>query len=162
MYASFNSGKGTVMSWMQFASQSTSDMNGQVIWLKSAGIAKNYSAGFTNAVSASGAIYRAPAPGNRVLGFMQGKVALTGGGLSQPLNGSFTLGLNNKATSTSANTLNLSIATSTGLFKGTMLNAATGKQIAIQGILSRKANAGIGYFFGNDNSSGQVYIGNAQ
>jgi hypothetical protein len=95
------------------------------------------------------------------LNVSRGNVVLTGGGLSQPITNAITLGLNNKVSSTVGKSLNLTITPATGLFKGTILNPASGKMVPIQGALSRKANVGMGYFLG-DATSGEVFVGGAQ
>jgi hypothetical protein len=160
MYSSLNGGKGVLMSWVQFSNQSQTDLSGQMIWLRPAGASKYYPGGFTNALSVSGSAYHAPAAGMRVLNLTQGNLVLSGGGLSQSVTNGVTLGMNNKLSSTSDKSLTLTITASSGLFKGTLLNPATGKMVPIQGAVSRKANIGVGYFLG-ESTSGEVYLSRA-
>src|SRR5258706_2866523 len=108
-----------------------------------------------------GSAKHAATAGARVLNLHQGTVVLSGGGLSQPVTNTFSLGLTNKIGSTSGKSLTVTVTPATGLFKGTMLNSASGKLVPIQGALSRKANVGMGYFLG-DATSGEVYVGGAQ
>jgi hypothetical protein len=63
--------------------------------------------------------------------------------------------LNNKVTGSGG--LTLSITTTTGLFKGSALNPATGKPILFQGALFKKGNPGVGYFLGST-QSGEVHL----
>jgi hypothetical protein len=51
----------------------------------------------------------------------------------------------------------VTITSASGLFKGSALNPATGKAMPFQGILFKKANVGVGYFLGVD-QSGEVYL----
>src|SRR5258706_453693 len=161
LYASLSGGKGLAISWVKFASDSQSDLSGQLVWLKPAAATKYYPGGFTNTLAMSGSAYHAPTAGTRVLNLSQGTVVLSGGGLSQPVTNTFTLGLNNKIGSTSGKSLNVTVTPATGLFRGTMLNPASGRLVPIQGALSRKANVGMGYFLG-DATSGEVYVAGAQ
>jgi len=63
-----------------------------------------------------------------------------------------------KVINQSANKLTLSISSSSGLFSGSGVNPATGKVIALKGILLQKQNLGCGYFTFT-NQSGYIYLG---
>jgi len=156
MYSSVYTGAGVVMSWMQFGSQAESDLAGQLVWMKPAG-GRYYPGGFTNEVSAIGSAYQAPAAGKRALNLSggNGSVVLSGGGLNGTITKGVTLGLNNKGSGTG---VTLSITAATGLFKGSAVDAQTGKPLTFQGVLFKKGNIGVGYFLGQD-QSGEVYLG---
>jgi hypothetical protein len=162
LYVPLYSGKGALVSWIQLTNQPNSDLNGKLIWLKAAGsISKYYPAGFTNQIATVGASYHAPSPGTRAINITHGELMLAGGGLQSSLTNSLTLGLNNRATAPSGAQLTLTITPSTGLFKGSTLNPETGKPVSFQGILFKKANIGVGYFLGAD-QSGEVYLSPAK
>jgi hypothetical protein len=59
---------------------------------------------------------------------------------------------------TSSGKLSLSISTTSGLFKGSVVNPATKKTIPISGAVLQKQNIGAGYFLGT-NEIGGVYLG---
>src|SRR6185369_2433634 len=158
LYSSVYGGGGVVVSWMQFASQAESDLGGQLVWMKPAGMGGYYPRGFTNEVMAMGSAYQAPAAGRRALNLSTGSLVLSGGGLSGSVTNGVTLGLNNKATG--AGGVSLSITPATGLFKGSAIDVGTGKPLSFQGVLFKKGNIGVGYFLGTD-QSGEVYLGAA-
>ncbi len=58
----------------------------------------------------------------------------------------------------STNKLKLTIARSTGAFKGSMVNPANNLSIPISGVILTNQNAGFGFFI-NNNQSGSVFIG---
>ena len=153
LYASLYGGGGSILSWVQFATQPHSDLEGQLIWLKAAGPGtKPYARGFTNDVAAAGALYKPAAAGARRV-----DLVFSGGGLHGPFTNSISLGLNNKIAGPYSNKLTLSITTSSGLFKGSALNPETGKAFPFQGVLLGKLNIGAGFFM-NADQSGQVFL----
>jgi hypothetical protein len=158
LYAAPYVGRGVILSWVQFANQADSDLGGRLIWIKPGGvIGKYYPRGFTNDVLATGSMYRAPTSGARALNMSDGTLVLSGGGLHEPLTMNLTLGINNRVTVAPGTKLTLSLTPATGLFKGSALNPATGKTMTFQGALFKKANVGVGYFLGTD-QSGEVYL----
>jgi len=162
LYAPLYGGGGSVISWIQFTNQPESDLSGDLIWMKPASPASRYyPRGFTNEVVATGSAYSPPLAGTRVIKMTVGKLMLAGGGLHAPLTNSLTLGLNNRVSVPAGSKLTLTITTSSGLFKGTALNPETGKTVPFQGMLFEKANIGIGYFLGTD-QSGEVYLSPSQ
>jgi hypothetical protein len=153
---------GTLISWIEFSSQATSDLAGELIWIKPASAAsKYYPLGFTNDIMANGAAYQAPMAGTRAIKLTQGNLTLTGGGLHTSMTNSVTLGLNNRVSVAAGTHLSLTITPSTGLFKGTFLNPDTGKNVSFQGVLLKKTNVGVGYFLGTEQAGG-VYLNPAQ
>jgi hypothetical protein len=139
-----------------FTNQPASDIMGTVTWTKlPRPTAKYYSAGFTNQTDAVGSLFQFT-NGIPVLDFAAGELWLTNGNLSQSFTNWFTLGGNNKVTST--NKMSLTIATSSGLFTGSIVNPATKKSISIHGAVLQKQSLGAGYFLGT-NESGGVLLG---
>ena len=160
LYVSLYGGKGCVMGWLQFTNNG---LNGSVVWLKSASASKYYPGGFTNQLEASGIPYQSAPVGTRLLDLSDGtgSLLLTGGGLSSPASTSLKLDSNNKVTDLSGHKLTLSLAPTSGLFHGSVLNPDTGKPITFQGALFPDWNVGLGYFL-TPNQSGQVYLAPAQ
>lgn len=151
-----------MISWVQFSNQSDSDLRGELVWMKPASaVAKYYPLGFTNDVMARGSSYQAPLGGTRAIKLTQGNLTLSGGGLHSSVTNSLTLGLNNRVTVPAGTHMSLTITPSTGLFKGTVLNPDTGKNVSFQGVLFKKSNVGVGYFLGAG-QVGEVYLSPAQ
>jgi hypothetical protein len=158
LFISMNSGSGALVSWIQFTNHPSSDLGGQLLWIKPAGgTSKYYRNGFTNDVWATGSAYQAPASGGRALNVSDAKLTLNGGGMNDAVSYRLNLGLNNRVTPMGGAKLTLAITPTSGLFKGTAVNPATGKSVLFQGALFKKANIGVGYFLGAEQSGG-VYL----
>ncbi len=158
LYASLYGGSGSVIAWVKFDAQADSDLGGSLIWTKPAGSsAKYYPAGFTNKVWATGARHVTPASGARLIDLSKGNFIFSGGGLSRPFTNGVTLASNNKMSGAPPGKVTASLTTSTGLFKGKTVNPETGLSVNFQGALFEKANIGVGFFLGA-NQSGQVYL----
>jgi hypothetical protein len=166
LYASLYNGAGEVIAWIQFTNQPASDLSGQTIWFKPGGMRTAYYAGgMTNEVAASGSLYTVPMAGQLVLGMTPGEAAqltLSGGGLTNWLAIPLSVGLGNRVTVPVGSRVSMSFTPSTGLFKGSVPNPATGKLMNFQGVLLKKYliennQAGVGFFLGTD-QSGQVLL----
>jgi hypothetical protein len=158
-YVPLYSGNGSILGWLTFSNQDDSDITGNVDWFKlSAAGGKLYPAGFTNGTEAVGSSYHFT-NGVPVLDFTNGVVWLANGNLANSFTNQVTLDSASKVTNDSTNALTLTITTSTGLFKGSVVNPATGgKPIAINGVLLQKQNFGGGFFLGT-NQTGRVFFG---
>ena len=155
LYVSLYNGGGSLLSWITFADGGA---GGEMVWLKSRGTTtKYYSAGFTNAVEAIGSVYTRPASGTRAMQLINGNLIFSDGGLGAPFTNSISLGLNNKVTTTSSGKLTLNINTTSGLFKGSVLNPDTGKPFPFQGVLLENTSSGGGFFLGPQ-QSGRVFL----
>ena len=146
---------------MQFTNQTDSDMSGGFVWTKAAvASSKYYPNGFTNEVGAIGSSYVAPAVGTKAATTTSTSFDLTlseGGLSSDGLLFPISIGSNDRVTSLGSNKLTLTIAGSSGLFKGTAFNPATHTLLPFQGVLLEKLNIGAGFFLGT-NQSGRVYL----
>lgn len=151
LYAALYKGGGVVIGWVQFNGAATNGFAGQCVWTKPAGAAAPYSGGLTNALAVSGSSYQAPP----MAFFGDSQLVLSGGGLANPITNSVTWGLNNKIVNNSPNKLSLSLTPANGLFKGTVVDPATGRSVPFQGVLFEKGNVGLGFFPGG-NQSGAV------
>ncbi len=89
-----------------------------------------------------------------VLGFTDGNLLLTNGNLAQSITNQIGLGAEIQAVDQSA--IKLTYKTSSGLFKGTVLNPETGKPIPVNGIVLQRQNFGAGFFLGSSESGGAL------
>jgi hypothetical protein len=159
LYAPLYGGQGTVVGPLTFVSTGSNDVAGAVTWTKLAtSKTKYYPSGFFVQTSASGARYVRPPAGATVLSFTSAQVVLSGGDLVQALSSQITIGINNQVTDVSGNQLSLGFSPSTGLFHGTTLDPATGKKLALSGVVLQKSSFGSGFFKGPDHI-GHAYIG---
>jgi hypothetical protein len=156
-YASLYSGNGLILGWLTFTNEASDDINGLVGWIKLAQpTAKFYPVGFTNGTEAIGSKY-VFTNGIPVLNFSTGQVWLVYGNLPESFTNRIAFGAN-KVTNLSSNKLSLTLTTSSGLLKGSVVNPATGKAILINGAVLQKQNFGSGTFLGT-NQSGRVFFG---
>jgi len=160
LYGSLYSGGGTVVSWMQFTNLPASDLNGQFIWIKPAGLTtRYYPAGLTNDVRAIGSAFTPPGSA-RLLNLTNGALIFSGGGLQNPFTNSFSLDRLNRATVTPGSGLKLTFSTSSGLFQGSARDPASRRTFSFQGVVYEKGANGAGLFLGPA-QSGEVYLGAA-
>ncbi len=164
LYATPYSGKGIVIGWLTFTNDTaaTNDLEGVVSWIKPGQTGTRiYPNGFdwpydseTNNAFGSAFTNRTP-----LLGWTNGVVILEQGNLTQSITNGLVIGSGGTATGT--NSLKLTITTSgmkAGLFKGSVINPATGKAIPVNGALLQKQDAGYGSFLGT-NQTGRVFLG---
>lgn len=157
-YAALYSGNGSILGWLTIADEANSDIHGAVSWFKlPQPAAAFYPAGFTHDLQAAGSTY-AFTSGFPVLDFTDGKLVLSNGNLSSSFTNQITFGAANIVTNQSPNALKLTITTSTGVFKGTVVDPVSGRTIAVNGVVLQKQNYGGGYFLGT-NQTGRVYLG---
>ncbi len=157
-YVSLYSGAGEIFGWLAFSNAPTSDLAGQVTWIKPRQPAgKLYPGGFTWQTEAVGSLFHFK-NGVPVLDFAAGELWLANGDLPQSLTNQFTLENSSKVTDT--NKMTLTFTTSSGLFTGSVVNPANKKTIPIHGAVLQKQNIGAGYFLGT-NQSGGVFLGAA-
>jgi hypothetical protein len=156
-YLPLYKGGGSMLGWLTFNNQVSSDITGAVSWFKLAQpLAKFYPHGFTNETETAGSSYQFTV-GVPVLDFSLGQVWLANGNLASFTN-QISLGADSKVTNQSGNALTLAVTTSTGLFKGSAVNPATGKASAFTGVVLQKQIFGGGFFPGT-NQTGRVYFG---
>ena len=155
LYASLYGGKGSILGWLSFTN--VGSITGQVAWIKlPQTTARLYPDGFTNRTDVIGSPYQYT-NGPTVLGFTDGQLLLTDGNLSQTITNQI-VDSNNEATGPDAK---LTFKASSGLFKGSVMNPATGQPIAVNGIVLQNQNIGAGFFLGTA-ASGNVLLSSAQ
>jgi hypothetical protein len=145
-----NEGRGTVLGWLQFTSDSVS---GDLEWLRpERDGARFYPFGFSGTIPASGSRYEAPTSAELPLSWTDGIFRASHGNLPAPGQNSVTFSPGGKLTSNGGD---LSVFTfklnrSTGVFRGKFARPDNGKQISYYGVLDQGADVGAGYFLGTD------------
>jgi hypothetical protein len=161
-YVSLYGGKGSILGWLSFTNEGV--IGGQTGWFKQPqATAKLYPGGFTNSAEVIGSAYQYT-NGLPVLGFTEGQLSLTNGDLAQSITNQIVLGADNQATEQSASNQSadkLTFKTTSGLFKGSVLNPETGKPIAVNGIVLQNQNFGAGLFLGTT-ETGSVLLSPTQ
>ncbi len=156
LYAPLYSGKGSILGWMTVTNDPASAW-GSVNWFKPAATKGLHAAGFTHRTVLSGSSYTPPATKtNRVLQITNGIAMFSGGNLGAPVECRWTLGADNKVTSTNAG-FSLALTTASGLFKGSFVDPATLRNYAFNGVVLQNTNTASGYFAGT-NQSGWVFL----
>ena len=154
LYVPLYSGKGQLLSWQTFAITVDQDISGLFSWIKQTNTAaKLYPNGFSFENTSVGSAYNPQLV--PVTGFTNANVLLTGGNLAGPIANTVTVTTKNKVINVSGSKLTLTLTPSQGLFKGSVLNANTGKSVSFTGALLQKQLTGSGYFLGT-NQSGHV------
>jgi len=125
-------GKGLIMAWVSFANRQTDDLHGGLNWVKQPDLlSKYYPAGFTLEGNAVGSLFAPPSA--LVLNAQVAKLQSNGNA-------------NSVVTS-------LKISTSTGTFKGSLMDKTTGKPASFQGALLLKSDTGYGFILGAGQSA---------
>jgi hypothetical protein len=156
-YVSLYGGKGSILGWLSITNND--DVGGEISWFKlPQQSSKLYPGGFTNSTEAVGSSYHYT-NGLPVLGFTEGSLSLIDGDLPQSI--TYQVGLGPQILAVEPGAAKLTCTTSSGLFKGSVMNPATGKLISVNGIVLQNQNLAAGYFLGT-NQSGSVVISPAQ
>jgi len=154
LYVSLYSGSGALLSWLTVVDRPTDDITGLLSWIKPAlSKTKQYPGGFTNESVAVGSVYVKPVPSTTpVINLTDGQVTFSGGNLAADFANPVAMAAN-KVTNLGDNKLSLSISTSSGLFKGSVVDISTGKTLKFSGALLQKQDAGFGFLLGTNRSS---------
>jgi hypothetical protein len=162
LYVSLYGGKGSLLGWLSFTNNG--DIMGRTGWFKPPEpTAKLYPAGFTNSNEVIGSVYHYTND-FPILNFIDGFLSLADGDLQQNITNEIVLNPTFQANGPSVNNQNtggLTFQTSSGLFKGSVMNMETGKLIAINGVVLQEQNFGAGFFLGT-NESGSVVLSPAR
>ena len=155
LYLPLYSGNGSLMSWLTFATTSTNDLSGKLIWLKQAGSkSRYYLGGFNCEADAFGSVYLRSNP---VLNLPSANLTFCGGALASSITNAITIGPNSKV-GTPGKQLKMSFSASTGTFKGTFLDPASGKPLPFSGAVFQKLNAAYGVLFGTADQTSEVSL----
>jgi hypothetical protein len=161
LYASLYSGQGCAVGWINV----TNTVDGQLVWIKGPGATgsaqKYYSQGFTNRIQLAGMPYVKPATGVGALDWAGSAGEVSFSTTSSPAwTNSIRLDLSGRVTDLSSNKLKLTISTSSGMFRGSIVDPDTGKPMQFQGALFQDWKVGLGYFL-EGNESGKVLLNRA-
>jgi hypothetical protein len=162
LYASLYSGQGCAVGWISVA---TNTVDGQLVWVKGPGgtgsAQKYYSQGFTNRIQMAGMPYVKPATGAGALDWAGSAGEVSFSSSSSPAwTNSIRLDLSSRVTDLGSNKLKLTITTSSGMFRGSIVDPDTGKPMQFQGVLFQDWKVGLGYFL-EGNESGKVLLNRA-
>ena len=145
LYAGLYRGSGSLLGWQTFGTRATEDVGGLLSWIRPPQArAARFAAGFSFDTVTTGSRYVKPSAGHRVLDFSEGVVSFSGGGIPMFAN-SVMLLPDNKVVNRSGNRLQLFINQRNGLYRGCVVNPATGVMEAFQGALLQKQNRGSGF-----------------
>jgi len=156
LYVPLYKGKGSLISWVNFTNETTTDVSGLFNWFKQTNSAKYYAAGFTNEAAIVGSLFVAPKT-NAILNLSNALVAFTGGNLTTDFTNGIAIDAKSKVTHQSPNKMSLTFSKSSGTFSGSVTPPAGGKATAFKGAILQKQTNGSGFFLGT-NSSGRVTL----
>ncbi|HEX5220637.1 MAG TPA: Ig-like domain-containing protein [Verrucomicrobiae bacterium] len=154
VYVSLYAGKGAIVSWMRFANLASSDVGGDLVWMKQSGAsATSYPAGFISQTKAVGSIYTAPPASGKAVNLSSAILSFSGGEL--PANFSNTVSVNSgsQVVNLSENNLAMTITAGSGAFSGQVRDPSGGILHSFGGVLLQKQNAGYGLMNGTSASS---------
>ena len=159
LYVSMYVGKGALISWLTFADQATSDVSGDLVWIKQAGAsATSFPLGFTNGTKAVGSIYIAPDATGKAVNLAGAVASFSGGSLATPFNNVVSVNAGSQVVNLSVNALTLTITTASGVFSGQVSEPGNGVAHKFSGVILQKQNAGYGTMIGTPNGS-RVVLG---
>lgn len=150
--------KGMIQGWVGLTNSPTSDLSGDIIWVKPEFAQHSfYPAGFTNELAVAGSRYVRVNP---LLDFTNGEVIFQGGKLSSPFTNAILLSAKSTVVNVSDNKLALKIKVNSGRFNGSVKEPSTGDRISFMGVILQKEGGGFGYF-PDAPLSGEVLLGPA-
>jgi lysyl endopeptidase len=150
-YVGLYGGQGSILGWLSFGDLSSSDLSGDVRWVRPLiGGAKYYPDGFTISRSIDGSYYTRPAGGNTILSIGDGQVNLAGGDLNPDLSTTFTMLPGSKVLGTGDAKLGLTFSLTTGVFTGRLIDPGSGQAAVFHGVVLQRQNVGAGNFLGPD------------
>jgi hypothetical protein len=149
-YIALNSGRESLIGWLQFADQADSDVSGTLTWIKSVDPRTLlYGGGFTNQCPASGSTYTPPPRGQPPIDPGGATVLFSGGNLAS----TFSEPLSFSGTGMSGDGLTGKFSSSSGTFKGVVTDPVTQRPLTFQGAVVQKRSAGYGFVLLGDQTS---------
>ncbi len=151
LYISLYGGNGSILGWINFTNRPVGGLGGDVIWFKpSKNSAKYYPAGFTNQTAAIGSPFLTPqsVKPHGTVTVTNGVVILAGGNLPLAITNTFDL----NGTATGTNRIALKWNVISGAVSGAFIHPATGRSIALEGVLLQNQNGARGFFLGTNQS----------
>lgn len=158
LYVPLYKTNGSLISWVNFSDEDTTDFSGLFNWFKQAHTAKYFGGGFTNEATLLGSRFTPPNTTNQMLFLTNAVVGFTNGNLVADFANDVTLDPKGKVTNQDANNLSFSINSGNGLVSGSVTPPAGGKPVAFKGAILQKGTNAAGFFLGT-NASGSVRLG---
>lgn len=155
LYVSLYSGNGSIVAWLTFANQPTSDLSGRLSWIKPpVPAAAIYPVGFTTEIIAAGSLYQPPATNtDEVMNFSNASLAFSGGNLATNFTSTVFLLPSGAVTNLSGGQFKMNVALGSGIFTGSTKDPASGKALSFHGVVLQKMNFGSGFLLGTNQSS---------
>lgn len=154
LYVSLYVGKGALVSWLTFTNLATSDVSGDLIWIKQAGAsATSYPLGFTNGTKAVGSIYLAPDTAGKAVNLSSAVANFSGGSLPATFSNVVSVNAGSQVVNLSPNLMTFTVAPGNGLFSGQVNEPGTGVTHNFGGVILQKQNAGYGTVGSTPNGS---------
>jgi nitrogen fixation protein FixH len=144
LYLSLYYGAGSILSWTGMEDRDTDDLHGDAQWTKPAiTTALAYPAGFSFMSTIIGAKYATPTNGAPVVTLADNTVtfSIEGREFLNPIEVGRTGAIKNLGT----NKMTLNVVPGSGTFRGTVVDADTGKSLAFAGSILQKQMAGYGF-----------------
>jgi hypothetical protein len=153
-YASLYAGNGAVISWLTFTNLASSDVTGDLVWIKPASAsATSFPLGFTNGTKAVGSLFIAPAPAAKVVNLSGAVVSFSGGSLASSFNNVVSVNIGSQVVNLSPNQMTFAVSTGLGTFSGQVSEPGHGLVHSFAGVILQKQNAGYGTMIGTPNGS---------
>jgi hypothetical protein len=154
LYVPLYFGRGSLLSWISFADQPESDLQGAASWIKPGDpVSRYYPGGFAEQLDIVGSAYGGPGTGGHLLKFTSGRIMFEGGNLNPVFSNLINFGLGDQITNLSSNKLTLKFAIVNGTFSGKVTDPSNNKSMAFKGAVLQKLNAGYGFLLGPNRSS---------
>ena len=156
LYLPLYKGRGSLISWVNFTNEPTTDVSGLFTWFKQTNVAKYYPGAFTNEATIAGSRFVPPTT-NAILNLSNALVTFTGGNLTADFTNDIAIDAKSKVINLGSNKLSLTFSKSSGTFSGSVTPPTGGKAIAFKGAILQKQTNGAGFFLGT-NLSGRVSL----
>lgn len=154
LYVSMYVGKGAMVGWLTFTNLATSDVSGDLVWIKQAGAsATSFPLGFTNGTKAVGSIYVAPGAVGKAVNLSSAVVRFSGGSLAASFENVVSVNTGSQVVNLGPNQMTLGLIPATGLFTGQVSAPGNGTTHNFGGVILQKQNAGYGTMAGTPNGS---------
>jgi hypothetical protein len=150
LYVPLYSGRGLMMSRIEFVDRTRSDLDGTLSWIKETNAAARfYPDGFVTQREVLGAAYR-KAPG---FNFRHGTATFNGGNLGNGFTDDILVGSKGNRNEIRGDGLTMKVSASKGTFAGKATDPATLATWPFKGVILQKANIGCGYLAGTNETS---------
>ena len=154
LYVSMYVGQGAVMSWLSFTNLSTSDVSGDLVWIKQAGASDtSYPAGFTVGTKAVGSLYAQSSDMGKALNLSGAVVTFSGGELAATFNNVVSVNAGSQVVNLGLTEMTFRISKPTGTFSGEVREPSSGELRSFAGVLLQKRDAAFGTMTGTSLSS---------